>query len=77
MSSKSFTKIKRKMVGNDLWDNGLYVYSDEVVNFPAALFAEKAIVEDFEIKFKIHTGDIIKKIETKVTLDGNSWIVKA
>ena len=75
MKTRNFTKINKKMVGNGLWDNGLYVYSEEVVSFPAGLFEEKAIVEDFEVEHVIHTGERFKKMAKRITVDGQSWIV--
>lgn len=75
MKTKSFTKFNQKMTSNGLWDNGLYVLSDEVVSFPAVLFEEKAIVEDFEVVTQIHTGERFHKKATRITVDGRSWIV--
>ena len=82
----SFRKIEKKETPSGMWDNGLYVITDQFVEFPLPLFESSSIVEGEKIKTD-ESGKAFGAVSSprmfgnfgmfamRITIDGRSWLV--
>ena len=68
-------KYVRKLTPSGYSDNGVWLLSDETVEFPTSKLNE-AIVETVTLKKGTYGRDVRYFNAIKVTIDGNSWYVE-